>query len=114
MSFDKIKAQKIWSTVCMVPKGKVASYGQIADLAGLPGRARLVGNVLAFAPKKINLPWYRILRSTGQLAFLVGSKEAETQKGLLQDEGVIVLNGRVKLNQFGWKPDLMEILEMKY
>ncbi len=110
---DKMK--QIWQTVAVIPKGKVASYGQIADLAGLPGRARLVGKALGLAPKSMKLPWYRVLRSNGQLAFKKNSQSAEKQKGLLQEEGVVVLNNRVKLAQFGWQPDLAEILsELKY
>ena len=105
---DKIK--RIWKTVVAVPKGKVASYGQIADLAGLPGRARLVGKALQLAPKEMALPWYRILRSNGLLAFEKGSKSALHQKGFLQEEAVVVLNNRVKLSQFGWQPDLADIL----
>ena len=105
---DKVK--RIWKTVIAVPKGKVASYGQIADLAGLPGRARLVGKALGLAPKEMALPWYRILRSNGRLAFEKGSKKALRQKGFLQEEGVVVLNNRVKLSQFGWQPDLADIL----
>lgn len=104
------KVQRIWKTVKTVPAGKVASYGQIADLAGLPGRARLVGKSLGLAPIKMNLPWYRILRSSGQLAFEKGSSQAEKQKGLLQEEGVVVFNNRVKLKDFGWQPDLAEML----
>jgi len=104
------KVQRIWKTVLVIPKGKVASYGQIADLAGLPGRARLVGTSLGLAPKEMKLPWYRVLRSNGQLAFKKGSDSAEKQKGLLQQENVVVLNNRVKLEQFGWQPDLAEML----
>jgi len=114
LAFDKVKAERIWNTVSKVPSGKVASYGQIADLAGLPGRARLVGKVLGYAPKSLKLPWYRILRSSGQLAFNAGSKEAETQKGLLQEEGVVVLKNRVKIKDFGWVPELGELLDMDY
>ncbi len=80
---DKVK--RIWKTVVAVPKGKVASYGQIADLAGLPGRARLVGKALGLASNEMALPWYRILRSDGQLAFEKGSKNALRQKGVLQE-----------------------------
>ena len=61
--------QKIWRTVQAVPAGKVASYGQIADLAGLPGRARLVGKCLGYVPaegyRQQTVPWFRILRSDG-------------------------------------------------
>jgi len=109
------KVKRIWQTVAVIPKGKVASYGQIADLAGLPGRARLVGKALGLAPKSMKLPWYRVLRSNGQLAFKKTSQAAGKQKALLQQEEVVVLNNRVKLAQFGWQPDLAEILsELKY
>lgn len=114
MVFDVYKAQKIWKTVCRVPAGKVSSYGLIADLAGLPGRARLVGSVLQFSPPEMSVPWYRILRSTGQLAFPAGSEQSVRQKLLLQEEGVIVLNNRVKLKQFGWQPDLSELLQLEF
>jgi methylated-DNA-protein-cysteine methyltransferase-like protein len=99
---------RIWQTVLLVPRGRVSSYGQIADLAGLPGRARLVGKALQFSADDI--PWHRILRSNGQIAFPAGSQQAECQKGLLQDEGVVVMNNRVKLTDFQWRPDLAEML----
>jgi methylated-DNA-protein-cysteine methyltransferase-like protein len=102
--------EKIWRTAQLIPSGKVASYGQIADLAGLSGRARLVGKSLAYVPEGMDLPWYRILRSDGKIAFPAGSQQAEMQKGLLQEEGVVVLNNRVKLVAFGWQPDLAEML----
>ncbi|MDH5631318.1 MAG: methylated-DNA--[protein]-cysteine S-methyltransferase [Gammaproteobacteria bacterium] len=114
MAINQQKAQQIWQTVCSIPKGKVASYGQIADLAGLPGRARMVGKALGYAPEDMNVPWFRVLRSNGQLAFPSGSESAEKQKGLLQEEGVVVLNNRVKLKQFGWQPELTELLSLKY
>lgn len=102
--------QQIWQTVLQIPAGKVSSYGQIADLAGLPGRARMVGKSLGYCPKDMQVPWYRVLRSNGQIAFPPGSEQAEKQKGLLQEEGVVVLNNRVKLKEFLWQPDLAELL----
>ncbi|ALT00566.1 MGMT family protein [Lacimicrobium alkaliphilum] len=107
-SSDKYK--RIWKTVQQIPPGFVASYGQIADLAGLPGRARLVGKALGFVPKEMRVPWFRVLRSSGQLAFAPGSQSAQTQKGLLQEEGVVVINNRVRLKDFQWQPDLAELL----
>lgn len=101
---------KIWRTVQLIPEGKVASYGQVADLAGLPGRARLVGKSLGFVPKEMNVPWYRVLRSNGQIAFPVGSEQAQKQTGLLQQENVAVFNNRVKFRLFQWQPDLAEML----
>lgn len=102
--------QKIWQTVLQIPSGKVASYGQIADLAGLPGRARMVGKALGKAPEKMVLPWHRVLRSNGQLAFPSGSDALQRQKGLLQEEGVVVTNNRVAMKQWQWQPDLGELL----
>lgn len=109
MSHSK-QYQQIWRTVLQVPAGSVASYGQIADLAGLPGRARLVGKSLGYWPEELQVPWYRILRSNGQIAFPAGSEQAEEQKGRLQQEGVVALNNRVKFKDFQWQPDLAELL----
>lgn len=103
------KQQKIWQTVLQIPAGKIASYGQIADLAGLPGRARLVGKTLGLAPDELQLPWYRVMRSGGQLAFAAGTPPALAQQQLLLAEGVIVRNGRVA-KDFWWQPDLSELL----
>ncbi|MEP2651675.1 MAG: MGMT family protein [Paraglaciecola sp.] len=102
--------QKIWKTVQLIPKGKVATYGQIADLAGLPGRARLVGKSLGNVPSELHVPWYRVLRSTGQIAFPAGTEQSRTQTGYLQQEGVAVFNNKVKLKSFQWQPDLGELL----
>jgi methylated-DNA-protein-cysteine methyltransferase-like protein len=101
---------KIWRTVQLIPLGKVASYGQIADLAGMPGRARLVGKSLGFVPKDMEVPWHRVLRSNGQIAFPRGSEQSLQQTGLLQQEDVAVFNNRVKLKDFQWQPDLAEML----
>ena len=101
---------KIWRTTLQIPTGKVASYGQIADLAGLPGRSRMVGKAMGQAPKELNVPWYRVLRSDGKIAFPAGSELALRQTGLLQEEGVVVLRNRVKLAEFQWQPDLQELL----
>ena len=105
---------KIWHVVQLIPEGKVASYGQVADLAGLPGRARLAGKSLGYVPKEgyrgQPVPWYRVLRSSGQIAFPVGSDTFENQRGLLMDEGVMVKGRSVPLKVYQWQPDLMEIL----
>lgn len=108
------KAERIWQTACKVPRGKVASYGLVADLAGLPGRARMVGRALGSAPAEIQVPWHRILRSNGQIAFPGGTAKANQQKGLLQEEGVVVVNYRVDLKRYLWKPDLGELLQLDY
>lgn len=102
--------QRIWRTVQAIPHGRVAGYGQVADLAGLPGRARLVGRALGQVPENQRVPWYRVLRSDGRIAFPAGSPQAERQKQHLQEEAVVVLNNRVRMGEFGWTPDLAELL----
>ena len=108
------KYQRIWQTVQLIPKGKVASYGQIADLAGLPGRARLVGKALGKVPENgwrgQSVPWFRVLNSQGKISFAAGSDHFEKQKGFLQEEQVVVIGARVRLTEFKWQPDLAELL----
>lgn len=99
--------QRIWRTVQQIPNGQVASYGQIADLAGLPGRSRLVSKALQQSP--MPLPWHRVVRSSGQIAFPVGSPEAIEQRDLLLDEGVQLRGYKVCTTCF-WRPQLAELL----
>lgn len=106
--------KRIWQTVQAIPKGNVATYGQIADLAGLPKRARLVGKVLGQVPENgfrgLPVPWYRVINSQGKISLPKGSDGFERQVQLLQDEQVVVIGGRIKLKQFLWQPDLHELL----
>ncbi len=101
---------RIRDTVRAIPPGKVASYGQIADLAGLPGRARMVGRVLGLTPGNASIPWHRVLRASGELAFPAYAPDALRQSALLHAEGVEVKNNRVNLRRFRWQPDLAELL----
>ena len=92
--------------VAAIPRGCVASYGEIAVRAGLPGRARLVGRVLGDAGAGARLPWHRVLRADGRFAFTAGSRGFREQRARLVEEGVVVTNGRVDLRRFGWGRDL--------
>jgi len=94
--------QRILSTVACVPRGRVASYGQVAAIAGLPGRARLVGWALRHAPDASRLPWHRILRADGRIAFPEGSEAYVRQARLLARERVAIERGRVDLARYGW------------
>lgn len=108
------KHKKIWQTVQAIPYGKVACYGQVADLAGLPGRARLVGKALGAVPKDgwrgHSVPWYRVINSQGKISFPPGSECFVQQRDLLQDEQVVVIGAKIKLKDFQWRPDLAELL----
>jgi len=104
------KYQAIYKVVNLIPEGKVASYGQVADLAGLPGRARLTGKALGDLPKDMQLNWHRVLRASGQIAFPQGSEQALQQIELLRQEKVTVFNHRVNMQHFQWQPDLYCLL----
>ncbi|MGB4857857.1 MAG: MGMT family protein [Dokdonella sp.] len=93
-----------------IPAGSVASYGAIAARAGLPGRARMVGSVLRQTPDDIDLPWHRVMRSDGRIAFAAGSAEFIEQVQRLRVEGVAVSNGRVDLVAHGLESDLDALL----
>lgn len=94
--------EEIWQWVAAVPPGKVASYGQIARLAGYPRHARYVGAILRQLPIDSSLPWFRILRSNGELAFPAGSKAWHRQKNQLADDGVLLINQRVQMRLYQW------------
>ncbi|GAB4179905.1 MAG: MGMT family protein [Wenzhouxiangellaceae bacterium] len=84
---------RIWSVIAAIPAGTVLGYGQVADLAGLPGRARMVARALREAPDALQLPWHRVLRADGRIAFAPGDPRGEEQRRRLLAEGV-VFNGR--------------------
>lgn len=89
-------AARILAAVRAIPPGGVVSYGAIARRAGLPGRARLVARVLAHNADPA-LPWHRVVRADGRIAFPDGSDGFDEQQRRLRDEGVQVRGGRVEL-----------------
>ena len=103
--------RRILAAVRAIPRGQVAGYGEVARLAGLPGRARLAARVLA-ANEDPALPWHRVLRADGRIAFPEGSPGWREQCRRLGAEGVRVENGRVRrargpadLDAAIWGPD---------
>lgn len=94
--------QRIWQAVAAIPTGRVATYGAIARLAGLPGRARLVGRVLSHLPAASRLPWHRVLGAGGRIAVRGGGEDEQRRR--LHAEGVLAPTGRVDLRRYGW-PD---------
>lgn len=89
--------QRISAVVAAIPPGQVRSYAQVALAAGLPGRARQVARVLAGSNG--SLPWHRVLRADGRIAFAAGSAQATEQAQRLRAEGVQVTAGRVSKAQ---------------
>ncbi len=92
----------IWDTVRLIPKGKVASYGQVAVEAGLPGQARLVGYALHATPPLSGIPWHRVINAQGKISFPVGSPSYRRQRQLLRREGIVIDGGAIDLKRFGW------------
>lgn len=95
--------EAIYSIVRRIPRGRVASYGQVARLAGLPGRARLVGRALAEVPvETAPLPWHRVINAQGRIS-LTGVAGREQRKRL-RAEGITLHKGRIDLRRHAWLP----------
>lgn len=97
--------KKIWDTIANIPRGKVASYGQIARIAGLGKRARLVGYALHRTPENYNIPWHRVINAQGKISFPLGSTQYQEQKHRLMEEGIDFLGERVDLERYRWRPE---------
>ncbi len=98
------KRERILSVVDSIPSGSVATFGQVADEAGLPRRARLVGKVMGSLPADGPLPWWRVVNAAGRVGCTVGDGTAR-QIRRLRTEGVKVSDsGRLKLERYRWRP----------
>jgi methylated-DNA-protein-cysteine methyltransferase-like protein len=99
--------RKIYGVVARIPRGKVATYGQVAALAGLPRRARLAGAALSNLPEGSELPWQRVINARGEVSARGGlGIEEGYQRHLLEEEEVeFDARGRVDLERYGWDPD---------
>ena len=98
-------AERIWQVIAMIPKGRVATYGQVAELAGLPGGARRVGRLLSQLPNRTRIPWHRVINASGGISLPRRSDGYAQQKARLEKEGVrFNASGRVPLRRFRWSP----------
>jgi methylated-DNA-protein-cysteine methyltransferase-like protein len=96
----------IYEVVGRIPEGSVATYGQIADLAGLPGRARLVGHALSALAGRSAIPWHRVVNAQGRISPRSCGSDADMEQRLrLEHEGVrFDAGGRIPLERFLWRP----------
>jgi methylated-DNA-protein-cysteine methyltransferase-like protein len=96
--------ERVYAVVRRIPRGSVATYGQVAALAGLPGRARLVGYALHALHDGSPLPWHRVIAAGGRLSLATSNPSAGlTQRLRLHREGVVFDGrGRVDLDRFRW------------
>ena len=93
--------RRIYEAVKKIPKGHVATYAQVAEMAGDRKMARAVGNALHKNPDPENIPCFRVVNAKGELAGGFAFGGAEVQAGLLEKDGVKVENGKVNLKVFG-------------
>ena len=91
--------------VSRVPRGRVATYGQVAILAGLPRHARLVGYALNVLPEGTAVPWHRVINAKGEISLRANALgHDELQEVLLRREGVRFVDGRISFERYGWRP----------
>ena len=103
-SYDLITyspTKKIYEAVKEIPKGRVATYGTVAKMAGNPRMSRAVGNALHKNPDPDDIPCYRVVNSKGELAEAFAFGGENVQKKLLEAEGVEVVDGKVDLERYG-------------
>lgn len=94
----------IWQVVAAIPYGKVATYGQVAELCGFPRHARYVGMTLRNLPSGSTLPWHRVVNAKGEIAFPRGSDAYTRQQRRLTAEGVVFEHDRLPLDVYRWSP----------
>lgn len=94
---------KFYAVIRRIPPGRVATYGQIAELAGFPGHARQVGYALFALTPSTTVPWQRVINAAGRISLkpLTGGI---SQRLLLEKEGIRFAGDRVSLRAFGWRP----------
>ncbi|WP_224794334.1 MGMT family protein [Pseudomonas fluorescens] len=100
----QIRRAALYLTLAQVPAGKVVSYGQLAELAGLGRAARWVGRTLSQLPPDSKLPWHRVLGAGGRISLPAGSVSGDEQRARLRMEGISVQNNRVDIQRHGWRP----------
>ena len=99
--------QSFYLAVGMIPRGRVATYGQIATLAGWPGHARQVGYALHGLPQGSDVPWQRVVNAQGRVSPRASPGWEGFQRQLLIEEGVVFdSSGRIDLKRFLWQPDI--------
>lgn len=102
---DQSKWVQFYAIVRQIPHGKVATYGQIATLAGYYGQARQVGYALHAVPSD-DIPWHRVINAQGKIS-LNQEMGGDLQRKLLETEGVVFSDaGVVRMSEFQWQPEI--------
>src|SRR5262245_4873361 len=99
----KINFDAIYDVVVQIPRGRVATYGQIAELAGIPRQPRRVGYALSALPTDTRVPWHRVINARGEISLRSQKGSEPIQMRLLKQEGVVFdRKGRIELDRFRW------------
>jgi methylated-DNA-protein-cysteine methyltransferase-like protein len=97
--------QRIYQVVRRIPRGRVATYGQVAQLAGFRGHARQVGYALHALPGEDRVPWQRVVNARGEISLRASSGNDRLQRMILEEEGVrFDRAGRIDLHRYRWRP----------
>ena len=99
---DVDKETLIFTIIAGIPFGKVASYGQVARLAGYPQNSRLVGRLLKTMPDDSKIPWHRVVNSQGKISFAKGTEKHQEQREKLIGEGIVFKNNKIKMQHYQW------------
>ena len=94
--------QKIWDVIEQIPIGKVATYGQIARIAGMGAHARIVGYALNNLPPSSNVPWHRVINAQGKISLSRADGGYQLQKSLLEQENIIFQDDKIDLTKYRW------------
>jgi methylated-DNA-protein-cysteine methyltransferase-like protein len=98
---------RIWRVVARIPRGRVTTYGQVAELAGLPRAARQVGYAMHALPAGSRVPWQRVVNAAGAVSPRAAPGAEDVQRLVLEREGVrFDTRGRIDLARYGWRPGL--------
>lgn len=90
--------EQVYSAVAAIPEGRVASFGAVASAAGLPGRARWVGQVLSQLPSDSSIPWHRVVGHDGRIT----CPQAHIAISRLTTEGIELVNNKINMKRYGW------------
>ena len=105
--------ERIYAVVRQIPEGRVATYGQVASLAGLPGHARQVGYALHALKEGSEVPWQRVINAKGEVSLRAEAGWDNFQRHLLEEEGVAFdERGRVDLERERWEPSLKDTIHL--
>ncbi|NJK40278.1 MAG: MGMT family protein [Acaryochloridaceae cyanobacterium SU_2_1] len=107
--------EQIYALVREIPRGKVATYGQIASLLGREGHARQVGYALYRVDTHTDIPWHRVLNAKGMISESPQRQGSDDLQRLLLEQEQVIFNhkGQINLHQYRWHPPLVEGLMAK-